>query len=75
MMDGPTDGSSTFMYYRNLRLNYYAVTALLARSSLYFGENEAAYGYATEVIGASEEGIFPFVSKDLVTGSPETTTR
>ena len=71
MMDGPTDGSSTFMYYRNLRLNYYAVTALLARTSLYFGDNASAYGYATEVIEASEEGIFPFVSKDLVIGSPD----
>ncbi|MBO5862037.1 MAG: RagB/SusD family nutrient uptake outer membrane protein, partial [Bacteroidales bacterium] len=29
-LDAPSDGSSTFMYYRNLRLNYYAVTALLA---------------------------------------------
>ena len=71
MTSAPTDGSSTFMYYRNLRLNYFAVTALLARSGLYFGDNEAAYQYSTEVIKAAQEGIFPFVDKNLVSGSPE----
>ena len=70
MTSAPSDGSSTFMYYRNLRLNYYAVTALLARSGLYFGDNEAAYQYSTEVIEAAQE-IFPFVDKNLVSGSPE----
>jgi hypothetical protein len=69
-LDAPSDGSSTFMYYRNLRLNYYAVTALLARSSLYFGDNKEAYAYSTEVIKAAET-IFPFVDRSLVTGSPE----
>jgi hypothetical protein len=59
------------MYYRNLRLNYYAVTALLARSGLYFGDNDAAYRYSTEVIEAARTGIFPFVDKNLVSGSPE----
>lgn len=68
--DAPSDGSSTFMYYRNLRLNYYAVTALLARSSLYFGDSKEAYSYSTEVIKAAET-LFPFVDKSLVTGSPE----
>lgn len=70
-MDAPTDGTSIFMYYRNLRLNYYAVTALLARSSLYFGDMDAAYSYSTEVIQAGSDGIFPFVDRSLVTGSPE----
>lgn len=70
-MSAPADGSSTFMYYRNLRLNYFAVTALLARAGLYFGDMEAAYDYSTEVIQASSDGIFPFVEKSLVTGSPD----
>ena len=70
-MESPSDGSSNFMRYRNLRLNYYAVSALLARSSLYFGDKESAYRYAMEVIEASEDGIFPFVDKALVTGSPD----
>ena len=69
-LDAPTDGSSIFMYYRNLRLNYYAVTALLARSSLYFGDLKSAYSYSTEVIRAAEE-VFPFVDRSLVAGSPE----
>ena len=71
MTSAPTDGSSTFMYYRNLRLNYYAVTALLARSSLYFGDKESAFKYSTEVIQAGDEGIFPFVDRSLVSGSPD----
>lgn len=57
--------------YRNLRLNYFAVSALLARSSLYFGDKENAYRYAKELIGAVEDGIFPFVDRALVTGSPD----
>ncbi|MBE6233948.1 MAG: RagB/SusD family nutrient uptake outer membrane protein [Bacteroidales bacterium] len=71
LLDAPSDGSSTFMYYRNLRMNYYAVTALLARASLYFGDESAAYDYAVEVIRASQDGIFPFVDKSIVTGSPD----
>ena len=70
-MESPSDGSSNFMRYRNLRLNYYAVSALLARSSLYFGDKESAYRSAMEMIEASEDGIFPFVDKALVTGSPD----
>ena len=71
MTSAPADATSTFMYYRNLRLNYFAVTALLARSGLYFGDMEAAYDYSTEVIQAASEGIFPFVEKSLVIGSPD----
>ena len=70
-MEGPGENGLTFMYYRNLRLNYYAVSALLARSSLYFGDKKLAKHYATEVIQASDNGIFPFVDKSLVTGSPD----
>ena len=70
-MDMPADGTSNFMSYRSLRLNYYAVTALLARSALYFGNSESAYRYSTEVIKAAGEGVFPFVDKSLVTGSPD----
>ena len=57
--------------YRNLRMNYYAVAGLLARTSLYFGDRESAYSYSMEVIKAAGEGVFPFVDKSLVTGSPE----
>lgn len=56
---------------RNLRMNYFAVAALLARTSLYFGNTDSAYAYSMEVIKAADEGIFPFVDKSLVTGSPE----
>ena len=69
-MDGPGLNEDTFMYYRNLRLNYYAVAGLLARTSLYFGDKENAYYYASEVIKSAED-VFPFVDKSLVTGSPD----
>lgn len=57
--------------YRDLRLNYYAVSALLARSSLYFGDKSSAYKYAMEIIKAVDEGILSFVDRSLVTGSPD----
>lgn len=71
MMTPSGNNSSDFLRYRALRLNYYAVTALLARAELYFGNKPAAFENATEVIKAVESGIFPFVDKSLVTGSPE----
>lgn len=70
-MEAPADGTSNFLYYRSLRLNYYAVTGLLARASLYFGDKASAFAYASEVIGTSASGIFPFVDRTLLTGSPD----
>lgn len=70
-MEQPSDGSSNFLHYRNLRLNWYAVSALLARSGLYFGDKEAAAKYSMEVIKAVEDGVFSFVDRSLVTGSPD----
>ena len=71
-MDGPADGETdTFLYYRNLRLNYFAVSALLARVSLWTGDKARALKYAEEVIQAGNEGIFPFVDRSSVTGSPD----
>lgn len=63
-----TDGMAD---YRDLRLNYYAVSALLARSSLYFGDKSSAYKYAMEIIKAVDEGILSFVDRSLVIGSPD----
>lgn len=71
-MDGPSGGSSdNFLYYRNLRLNYFAVCALLARVYLWTGDRQEALKYAQEVIQAGDDGIFPFVDRSLVTGSPD----
>ena len=50
-------------YDRRYRMNYYAVTALLARIELYRGEYAAAYGYAEEVIGNSD---FRFIEADEI---------
>lgn len=64
-------GGSDFLRYRALRLNYYAVAALMARVNLYAGQKSEALTYAVEVIRASNNGIFPFVDRSLVVGNPE----
>lgn len=70
LMSGAVDGTGNFMRYRALRLNYYAVEALLARSYLYIGDKANAMNYASDVIKTVDSGIFPFVDKSLVVGSP-----
>ena len=70
LMSGSQDGTSNFMRYRALRLNYYAVEALLARVNLYMGNKTEAFKYATDVIKTADQDIFPFVDKSLVIGSP-----
>lgn len=70
LMSGSQDGTSNFLRYRALRLNYYAVEALLARTYLYMGDKADAFKYATDVIKTADQGIFPFVDKNLVVGSP-----
>ena len=70
MMSSTEDGSSNFLRYRALRLNYYAVEALMARAYLYMGNKTEAFKYATDVIRAADQNIFPFVDKNLVIGSP-----
>ena len=69
LSSGNAGESSNFLCYRALRLNYYAVTGLLARVCLYAGQRENAFNYSTEVIKASNNGIFPFVDRSLVNGT------
>lgn len=71
LMSGSVSGTSNFMRYRALRLNYYAVEALLARAYMYMGDKTNAFKYATDVIKTADNGTFPFVDKNLVVGSPE----
>lgn len=70
MMSSTEDGSSNFLRYRALRLNYYAVEALMARAYLYMGNKTEAFKYVTDVIKTADRNIFPFVDKNLVIGSP-----
>ena len=70
LMTGSQDGTSNFLRYRALRLNYYAVEGLLARVYLYIGDKTDAFKYASDVIKTADNGIFPFVDKNLVVGSP-----
>lgn len=63
----------TFLTDRNLRLNYYAVKALLARAYMYIGEEELAATQAQEVIDIHDKsGFFPFVkSSDVLAKEPD----
>ena len=45
----------TYMAFRHLRLNYFAVKALQARCHLWFNESEQAYAAAKEVVDAKNQ--------------------
>lgn len=77
--------NDNFLRYRALRLNYFAVQALLARAYQYMWDADsedasqadeqesyrvAAFTHAKNVIQAGNEGIFPFVDRSLVLGTP-----
>lgn len=55
----PNNEGSNDMFYRQYRLNYYAVQALLARANLWKGETAEASRYANLVINDGESK-FPF---------------
>lgn len=59
-----------FVRYRALRLNYYAVEALLARAHLYSGDKEQANKYALDVIKVAAK-YFPFVQREQVIGTDQ----
>ena len=65
--------SDNFLKDRNLRLNYYAVKALLARVYMYQGEVGLAAEQAEDVIAIhNQEGFFPFVeSADALAREPD----
>lgn len=69
LMSADPSGGSSFLRYRALRLNYYAVTALEARVQLYAGNRSEALNRALEVIRAADKGIFPFVDRTAVVGT------
>lgn len=69
MTENPDGSGDNSLRYRPLRLNYYAVCALLARVSLYTGDKASAFAYAMEVIRAQAAGIFPFVERSAVSGT------
>ncbi len=71
LMSADPSGGSSFLRYRALRLNYYAVTALEARVQLYAGNRTEAFNRALEVIRAADKGIFPFVERAAVVGTED----
>ena len=57
-------GERNDMRYRNLRLNYFAVQALIARAALYCNDRATALDYAKRVVTAvqkEKDAIFPFI--------------
>ncbi|MDR2130498.1 MAG: RagB/SusD family nutrient uptake outer membrane protein [Odoribacteraceae bacterium] len=59
-----SDGDNSLRY-RQYRMNYYAVKALLARAYLYSGDKETAYEHATgiiEEVQVAGSELFPFVT-------------
>ena len=62
------EGGVNDMRYRSMRLNYYAVQALMARVALYCGEKEVAWEYAEKMIRRihEEHKWFPFVTREEV---------
>lgn len=71
LMSSDPNGGSSFLRYRALRMNYYAVTALEARMQLYAGNRSEAFARAMEVIRAADQGIFPFVQRSAVIGTED----
>lgn len=71
LMSADPAGDSSFLRYRALRLNYYAVTALEARVQLYAGNRPEAFERAMEVIRAADKGTFPFVERAAVVGTDD----
>lgn len=55
---GTTIESNEFYQSRGIRLNYYAITGLLARAYMWAGDTENAYTYAHELIQRVEDGTF-----------------
>ncbi|MDR2413704.1 MAG: RagB/SusD family nutrient uptake outer membrane protein [Odoribacteraceae bacterium] len=65
------DGDNSLQY-RQYRMNYYAVKALLARALLYAGEKNAALEHATAIIDEVQQPdneLFPFVTVAAATNT------
>lgn len=65
----PQPENDEFISYRAYRMNYYAVTALLARVYDYYGDKDNAYKYAKEVITAVDNGLFQFTPESSFTAA------
>lgn len=61
--DDPWDYNAPFYCYRGYRMNYYAVTALMARVYFFMGKSDLAYEFAMEVVKAAEEGRLTFTKE------------
>ncbi len=63
----PQENNDMFASYRGYRMNYFAITALMARIYYYMGNKPLALQYAKEVIAAADEGRFTFTKESAFT--------
>ena len=68
VMSQPTVEDDTDLCYRQYRLNYYAVQALLARAYMWKGDKAEALSIAENVISETVN-IFPFTSRSTAIGN------
>lgn len=68
MFTQPHPSKESFISYRGFRMNYYAVTAMLARVHTYHGNINNAFPFADEVIKSTN---FYFVKSNEVMQDPE----
>ena len=66
-----TDADNVFLSARAYRMNYWAVTGLLARVYHYMGDPKA-YTYANEVIQALRDGYFQFTPESALSAPVKT---
>lgn len=68
------EGLNNDMRFRSIRMNYYAVKALIARVALYSGDKERALTYAEQVIreGVEQNKWFRFATRKEMEGDPTT---
>lgn len=72
VMNGESDdpNEDTSLRYRQYRMNYYTVNALLARAYLWMGDKTSAYNTAKAIISENEEkAVFPWTSRSAVEAS------
>ena len=59
----PRDNGDIFESYRAYRMNYFAVTGMLARVHDFMGQKEESYQYAKAIVKAVDEGAFTFTDE------------
>ena len=68
---GSVSESNEFYENRGIRLNYYAITGLLARAYLWAGDKENAFIYADELVQLVKDGTFDLQLSSSIESEPK----